>query len=111
MRPHQPFDDEQMLGRQLAGDPQVLAFLWIEAYAENLTDRVRSYHDGDDEQWGNEPITVDDLIRAALHDNYITRGGTFEGEGTDPVFWEKLAILKDIEIPKDRRNSFFSCSC
>ncbi len=39
------------------------------------------------------------------------RGGAFEGFSVDPTFWDKLAIIKEIEIPDESRNSFFSCSC
>ena len=62
-------------------------------------------------------IEVADWLDTALsHINnswgdYISRGGVFEGHGTDPVFWDKLSILREEEIDHDKRGSFFSCSC
>jgi hypothetical protein len=107
---------EEHDARRMCGDPRALAYEWIKAYAENLSDRAEG------NGYNSAPITVEELIQTAISHlpdeegnsrwgDYITRGGTFEGESTDPVFWEKLAILKDIEIPNDKRSNFFSCSC
>lgn len=64
------------------------------------------------------PSDVDELINTAMSHvtddgwgDYISRGGAFEGQYTDPTFWDKLAILKDLEIPQEKRNNFFSCAC
>lgn len=107
-----PFPEDQLDVRVMCNDPQALAYKWIVAYLENLNDRI----DDDD----GEKITLDELIETAMTHmdensrwggDYIVRGGAFEGEGTDPTFWDKLAILRDIEIPEEKRGNFFSCSC
>lgn len=112
MNPHQPFPDDVMKVRIMVGDPQALAYLWIEAYTENLNSMIDS-EDGSD-------LTVSEVIDVAMthvRDNantwgeYIVRGGAFEGFQMDPTFWDKLADLKQIDIPQRVRGSFFSCSC
>jgi hypothetical protein len=109
---HRPYPADQEQVRIMCGDPQALAYKWIESYLENLNSHLRR-EDGDEE------VTLDELIDTAMSHldesgrwgDYITRGGAFEGVDTDPMFWEKLAILKGIEIPDEKRVSFFSCSC
>ena len=96
----------------LTEEPRTLAFLWIEAYAKSLVPEGAT-NDWDDP---HEPVTTDELIDAALETindgwEFIVRGGLLEGRSPDPLFWEKLAILKEMEIPHSKRNSFFSCSC
>ncbi|MDR5839364.1 hypothetical protein [Caballeronia sp. LZ034LL] len=118
MRPYQPCPDEEFLGRQLAQDPQVMAFLWLEAYVENLNDQIRSSYDNENGRYGELDL-AEVITTAESHldtkdrwgGDYIVKGGVFEGQGTDPTFWDKLAILKGIEIPQEKRSNFFSCSC
>ncbi len=97
----------------MCGDPKALAWCWIHAYAENLNSN--GY---EDEDYNN--VSPDELIDTAMiniesdsewNEEYISKGGLLEGVSVDPTFWDKLAILKDREIPNDKRNSFFSCSC
>lgn len=104
--------------RLMVQDPKALAYEWIKAYVDNLNDRIDIDNDGHDDDWGPaEPITIQEVIQVAsshLEDgwgDYINRGGTFEGFYTEDTFWDKLAILKGIEIPTEKRNNFFSCSC
>lgn len=118
MSQHHPYPDdspEVQSVRRMVGDPLMLAYAWIEAYVENLNSMVQ----GDPHNYQG-PITIDELIDTAyshIESNtswgggYLSRGGTFEGIDVDPIFWEKLAVLKQIEIPQERRNNFFSCSC
>lgn len=114
---HLPYDIEEHKGRLMCGDPVAIAYEWIRAYAQNLTDQVNNACDG----WGGD-VTVDDLMSAAdAHQpdedgnngwgEYITRGGTFEGKGVDPTFWEKYAIVRGKNIDDVEQSSFFSCSC
>lgn len=104
---HRDYPEDQHQVRLMAGDPMAQAYEWIKAYAENLTDRAE-----------DEVVTMDELIETAMTHvdtssrwggDYISRGGAFEGFSTDPTFWDKLAILKNIEIPTEKRNNFFSC--
>ncbi|MNO13123.1 hypothetical protein D3C76_27490 [compost metagenome] len=117
---HLPYDIEEHKGRLMCGDPVAIAYEWIRAYAENLTDQVNSYND--DNEYGSEGVTVDELMEVAdSHQpdengnngwgDYISRGGTFEGEGVDPTFWEKYAIVRGKHIDDVDQSSFFSCSC
>ena len=107
-----PYPNDQHSVRVMCGDPIAIAYEWISAYVENLNSRIKE-DDG-------SPITMDELIEIAMSNlgsntywggNYLIRGGAFEGVGVDPMFWEKLSILKQIHIPQKDRNSFFSCSC
>lgn len=117
-----PYAEEEHFVRVAINDPVAVGYEWIKKYAENLTDRVSEYYndDAEPEYSGGEPITAEDLIEVGSSwidtgnrwgGDYITRGGTFEGEAVDPTFWDKLSLILEIEIPQDKRNSFFSCSC
>ncbi|QEM41138.1 hypothetical protein HYP85_gp041 [Pseudomonas phage Zuri] len=114
---HLPYPVEEHKGRVMCGDPVAIAYEWIMAYAKNLTDQVSDAYDGH----GGE-ITVDELMEVAdSHQpdengnngwgDYISRGGTFEGESVDPMFWEKYAIVRGKHIDDVDQSSFFSCSC
>lgn len=105
---HQPYPEDQMIAYLLVGDRQAVAYKWLQAYVESINSM-------DDRQ-----VTIDELIEVALtHVNstsswggdYITGSDSYEGLRTEPMFWEKLADLKQIEIKQDNRNNFFSCSC
>lgn len=111
---HLPYDPETHKVRVMCGDPVALSYEWIKAYAENLSDRAKNQSD----EYNTSEVTVDELIDSAMSNmdpnswgNYIIRGGAFEGYQVEPLFWEKLAILKGIEIPQENQNNFFSCSC
>lgn len=103
--------DEELKVRILCGDPVAEAWVWIKSYAEQLTAQVSDY---DREEYGHFVVTADKLIDVGMAHadggwEYISHGGTFEGVSTDPLFWEKLSILKGREIGD--QGSFFSCSC
>lgn len=108
---HVDYAPEEHDSRLLCGDPQACAFAWIEGYAKNLS----SDRDEDDDYYGR--VTADELIETGLTwigtdwGDHISKGGLLEGRSVDPVFWDKLAVLKGIEIPQENRNSFFCCSC
>ena len=108
MSGHKPFPEE-FDARLMCNDPVALAYMWMLGYLENINDMCKN-EDQDD-------VTIDELLDAAvevgINDgwDYIQRGGVFEGYQVDPLFWDKLAILKEIDIPEDNRNSFFTCSC
>lgn len=114
---HHPYPDETpdlIKARMICGDPAALGYAWIEAYNENLNNMLQGHREDDYEHYG---ITVDELIDTALThvedgwSDYIVRGGVFEGFSMDPTFWDKLAALKGIDIPSDKRGTIFSCSC
>lgn len=98
--------------RLILGDPQAEAYEWIQAYVKNLNSHA------DDEY--NYSLTSEELIETALqnvsrHDrgwpSYIVKGGLLEGRTVDPMFWDKLSTLTESNIPNNRRENFFSCSC
>lgn len=107
------YDPSEHDSRLLCGDPQACAWAWIEGYAKNLS------REGDDDDWyyGGGTVTAEELIEAGMthvghgYGDYINKGALLDGEYTDPVFWDKLAALKGIEIPQSSRNNFFSCAC
>lgn len=105
--------EEEHRARLLLGDPQAVARQWIEDYAAQLNDGAY-----DDDTCGR--VTADELIETAMTNveasgrgwgDYLSKGGLLEGTSTSPEFWEQLAILKEIDIPHEKRNNFFSCSC
>jgi hypothetical protein len=113
-----PLDQHDV--RIMVGAPKALALAWILGYLKNVNGNIEEADD-DNSYGGGDPVTLRELIETAeSHLNssnrwggdYITRGGSFEGMGTDPTFWEKYAILKDIPLTQEMKNSsFFSCSC
>lgn len=94
--------------RLLLGDPTAEAYEWLKAYAKSLSGEWRGSY---------MTITPEELISTAMKNiegndwgEYIERGGLLEGMRVESMFWDKLSVLKGIEIPIDKRNSFFSCS-
>ncbi|MNK14271.1 hypothetical protein D3C87_323710 [compost metagenome] len=92
-----------------------IAYQWIENYAESISG---SYHDYYSDETRYAQITAEELIdtakthlREGSWGDYIVYGGKFEGESTDPEFWNQLEIYLEEEIPENNRRSFFSCSC
>lgn len=115
---HLPYPPEEHVGRMAIGDDQAMAWAWIYSYARSLN--RESYDDEEDDYYDYSPVSADELIDYGLSwinstsewgGNYLSKGGLLEGVGTDPTFWDKLAILKNLDIPQDKRENFFSCSC
>ena len=108
------YDLSSHKGRLLLGDPVAEAYEWLHAYSLNLTDRC-----ADDDYGGNHEVTLKELLEIAdSHQDgddrwgdYLTRGGTFEGESVDPTFWVKYAAFSEISQEDVNEQSFFSCSC
>ena len=104
-------------GRLLLGDPQAEAYAWIMAYAAQITEQAQHNSNGDWYSSGDANYTAEDLITIAESHkkggwgDYICHGGAFESTGVDPLFWDKLSIVLDEEVPDKDRNGFFSCSC
>lgn len=107
--------------RLLMGDPVAQSYEWIKRYAMSLGSGG-CYDDCGtcEECLENGPVTTEELIdhgmswvngKSRYGGEYLSKGGALEGISTDPMFWEKLAILKGIDIPADMRENFFSCSC
>ena len=111
------YKEEEHQGRLVLGDPQAEAYAWIMAYAAQITEQAQ--HQGDEDWYSSRDAnyTAEDLIQIAESNRhggfgeYICHGGAFEGEGVDPLFWDKLSIVLDEEVPDKDRNGFFSCSC
>lgn len=113
-----PATEEQIHKMKLAiHEPKAVAKQWIEDYAKSL---CGTPYDEEDDNYGHgHNITADELIAVAMSnidnksqwDNYLNKGGLLEGMSIDPDFWVHLSVLKDIAIPHNKRNNFFSCSC
>lgn len=100
---------------QIAADKEAAkasAYNWIVQYASSISG-CDAYEEGE------YNVTAEELISTAQTHigssswggDYLVKGGLLEGEYTSPMFWEKLSIYLDIEIPDSDRNNFFSCSC
>lgn len=112
---------DEMRALAMINHPKAVAQMWIEAYADGLSGY--EYGEPEDEYEDEDSsyyyVSATELIDTALHNlnnsggwnDYISKGGMLEGVGVDSTFWDKLAILCDVEIPSNKRESFFSCSC
>lgn len=114
---HLDYAESEHDARMLVGDPKAMAWAWIYSYAKGLGGSAGW---GDDDEDDYVEVTPEELIKTAMGNlettdrwggEYIVKGGLLEGVRVDPTFWDKLAILKDLDIPQDKRNNFFSCSC
>jgi|SRR5690606_22732332 len=122
MSEHLPYPESEHKARLLLGDPVAEAYEWIVRYAESISGDPSRAND-DDYWYADEPVfSADDLINKGMAnlkddgsqgywDTTLQGGSLLEGTRTDPVFWEKLAILKGIDIPHEKRNNFFTCAC
>lgn len=76
---------------------QLKARKWITEYAAGLD------------------LSYNELIDAAKdylkHNDYLVRGGDFEGEYLPDIFWTHYEIVTGETVPESDRGSFFSCSC
>ena len=109
------YKEDEHQGRLVLGDPQAEAYAWIMAYATQITERAKedkdSYSSHDANYSAEDLIQIAESNRHGGFGDYICHGGAFEGEGVDPLFWDKLSIVLDEEVPDEDRNGFFSCSC
>lgn len=109
------FPMSELTARAMMGDKKAEAYKWIEGYTKNINDRI-SETSREDEYVNPHEYDADDIIGIALSNEdgasgwgeYISHGGTFEGESVDPMLWDKLSVLLDREVSG---SSFFSCSC
>jgi len=60
-------------------------------------------------------LDAEELLEAAddyvKYGNYFSQGGKFEGVYLTDEFWPHYEVIRNVVIPDDERNSFFSCSC
>jgi hypothetical protein len=60
-------------------------------------------------------VTYNSLMEAANdfqeHDEYFSQGGKFEGIYVGVEFWEHYVAVTGKDVPGDKRENFFSCSC
>lgn len=108
------YDPEQHQALVVVGDPEACAYEWICGYAHILSVQVANSYGGD----GHGPVTVAQLLNCADAQqpdgngwDYISRGGAFEGERVEPMFWDKYAVLRGKERNEIEASNFFSCSC
>lgn len=108
--------EDDVIPELVAQTPEEAAYQWIREYAESLSDE-------DDEDYGDQTITAEELINTGWGNyedakaggsswgDYISKGGLLEGVSVSDEFWDKLGILKGVSIESEHRNNFFSCSC
>lgn len=101
------FPLEELSARIAVGDPKAEAYAWLHAYADQLVPEGKVDYDDDP----IDPVYLDELYNAFINDDYVSRGGLFEGESIDPTFFDKVSILTGKTIPNEKRYNFFSCSC
>ena len=114
-----PYPEAEHASRVICGDPVACGYEWIKRYAENLSDHGSSSGDpDDDDDYYGGSVTAEELIETATtniegggYGDCISKGPLLDGVSVDSIFWDKLADFKQIEIPQDKRNNFFSCSC
>jgi hypothetical protein len=111
-----PTEEQLHKTKLLLGEDKAIALQWIRDYADSLCEE-RDPSDPEGE-WSGGTVTADELIDTAMGNlkdggwgEYICKGGLLEGVAVSPEFWNKVAIYKGIEIPQDKRDNFFSCSC
>lgn len=107
--------EDDVISELTALPPEQEAYKWIVSYAESLSDDEPGYN-GED-----QTITAEELIDygwAYYHSNrkgtwgdYLCKGGLLEGTCVLDEFWDKLGILKGVQIESEHRGSFFTCSC
>lgn len=60
-------------------------------------------------------VSYDELMQGAKdyldHDEYMSDGGKFEGTSVPNGFWDAYEAVTGEVVPKDKKDSFFSCSC
>lgn len=117
MSKYQPYPDEVLETYVMVGCPKAEAFLWLTRYVENLNEMIRNppaYETGTYTE-----LTVDELIEIGMQrvedsgrwHGYIIKGSVFEGVSLDMTYWDKLSALMEVDIPSNKRDQFFSCSC
>lgn len=102
----------------IMGDEKAVAWAWIQGYTKNLLQEIQEYLGDTDYEYQSNVIQDEyDLMELADgHQNgnwgdYMIVGGLFEGNGVDPLFWDKYAIVRGIPREEVSANNFFSCSC
>lgn len=60
-------------------------------------------------------VGFDKLVSSARdwieHEEYLCQGGDLEGLYTSDEFWTHYATYTGDDVPKDKRENFFTCSC
>jgi hypothetical protein len=86
---------------------------WITRYVEDLN---ASYSDEYDGEYGYGMLSYDELIEAAKTHiaeewEYLQKGPLLDGVSTLPEFWDHFSVVTGIDVPSDKRGSFFTCTC
>jgi len=80
---------------------------WIRDYAEKFGDNYEDLMAGAD-AWVNS-TGWGEYYYGPSDGNGMR--GTYEGESTDPEFWEHYERVRGVVVPANKRESFFTCSC
>jgi hypothetical protein len=64
---------------------------------------------------GEYDVDYDEVMNGAhdylLSGDYLDLGTAFDGVSTPPEFWHHYSRLSGKEVPEDKKDNFFSCSC
>ena len=116
--------DGEFNARLAIGDPeakQYEAYLWLQAYADQINGHIVEHNNDVDNgsSWENnkyDKICVEELIDIGRSyqgtsdwEEYICKGGIFEGFGTDRLFWPMMNQF--LGVPNVDHGGIFSCSC
>ncbi len=88
---------------------------WIRHYVVRLN---HEHHDPEEQAgyYNSGPLTYDELMDAAMEHvssdwSWLTKGPMLEGVSVEDEFWRHFSTVVSMEVPEDKRHSFFSCSC
>ena len=81
---------------------------WLRNYAELIDETFNTLMDAADE-W----VKSGDYFYGARQGDsqYGYYYGKFEGESTHPDFWDNYELFRGVQLPRDKKENFFTCSC
>jgi len=74
---------------------------WMEQYAQDLGDNYEDLMDG----------ARGYVNSKSERGKYYSKGGLFEGVSLHDDFWEHYEKIERVELPEEKKVSFFSCAC
>ena len=94
---------------------QYEAYKWLCAYVDQINGQITAGNENGYEDYTHSEIDVYELIEIGKASQnggwgeYICKGGIFEGESTDPLFWPM--VNRFLGVPNVDYGGIFSCSC
>lgn len=82
-----------------AGDPVAFSKSWIDGFAREIDQNVNRLMDAADKWMEDDYYTYDNS------ESYKAHWDKF------PEFWTHYAVIRGVDVPEGKRESFFTCSC